>query len=580
MEWLFVLAALSPVPLQDAGAPLLVEAGASALPDGVRTTCGGAEKDFILEVNGGGLVVEDFDADGRLDLVVIDGSTIERVRAGEPGLPPRLFLNRGEGRFAPADGAWTMSGGRWGMGGAAGDVDGDGFVDLFVTQWGPDRLFLNRGGKGFEEVPAERSGLVGSRWGTSATFLDYDGDGKLDLAVANYIDFDPAVVPARGSGCTWKGHEVMCGPEGLVPVHDQLWRGNGDGTFSDASVVAGYRPEAAGFALGVIALDYDRDGDTDLYVANDSTPNFLWENRGDGTFLEVGFRRGVSHDANGKEQAGMGLAAGDVDGDGRDDLFVTNFSGENNALYASKGRGFRERSSQVGLFGASLRSLGWGTGLVDLDLDGDLDLFVLNGHVYPQASLPGTDTSYEQQDQWFEQRNSTAKGIDAVEFVEHPLSDGAPSVTRAGVAADLDGDGDLDIAALDLGGPVRVLRNLTRERGGQSPPHWLSVRLRQGTGNRDAIGARVELVFEDATRSAREIRSGVGFQASGPLLAHFGLGSRTRIERIDVFWPAGGERETFTAPEGVDRTLLLVRGAGESAKPSTPSKPANPEEAR
>jgi len=499
------------------------------LPE-VITTSGSPEKDYILEVNGGGLVVEDFDGDGRLDLVVIDGSTIERVRAAEAGLPPRLYLGTAEGAFELAPAAWQMKGGRWGSGGAAGDVNEDGWLDLVVCEWGADRLFLNDGGKGFVEVPFEKTGFRGKGWSTSAAFLDYDHDSHLDLVITSYLRFDLDEINARGvsDGCAWKGHAVMCGPEGLIPLHDRLYRGKGDGSFVDVSLEAGFRPSEAGYALGVMTLDYDRDGDTDIYVSNDSTPNHLWENQGDGKFKEVGNRRLAAVGSNGREQAGMGIACGDLDGDGRADLFVTNFSGENNSLYSSSGksRSFKERSYRKGLAGPSIQRLGWGTGFGDFDLDGDLDLFVLNGHVYPQADEQGTDTSYAQLDDLF------INGPDG--FTRQPLSDASASASRTGLSADLDGDGRLEIIALDLGGAVRILENTTASDAG----HWLGVRLRGTESNRNGLGARVTVRIGER-RFVREIRSSAGFQASGPLRAHFGLGDVKKIDELQVEWPSG-----------------------------------------
>ena len=530
----------------------------------ISTTCGSPAKDYILEVNGGGLVAADFDLDGHLDLVVVDGSTIERVRADEPGLPSRLLLGDGAGGFRAAGPEWRLPAGRWAMGGSAGDVDGDGDPDLFLTEWGENRLFLNQGGRGFLDVTGgvpsgadedgdglgdelRPTGLQGARWSTSCAFLDYDGDARLDLVVINYLAFHLEEVKGPGEGCTWKGHDVMCGPEGMVPVHDQLFRGNGDGTFSEASIAAGFRPEVAGFGLGVMTLDYDNDGDTDVYVSNDSTPNHLWENQGDGTFLEVGLRRGVSHDSNGKEQAGMGIACGDLDGDGRSDLFVTNFSGERNAFYrSSRAKGYREKADAARLGGPSIQRLGWGTGIGDYDLDGVLDLFVVNGHVYPQADRAGTDTAYAQADQLF-------LGAEGGRFEEQALSDESePRVSRAALAADFDEDGDLDVLVTQVNGPLRYLENLAVH---DDQHHWLAVRLVGRASHPDAIGARVEVVTEGATYTG-EVRTTAGYQAGGPTALHFGLGAVARVKELRVHWPSG--RETRLQDLEPDRRFVIV----------------------
>lgn len=521
------------------------EVGEVVLP-GVVTQCGERDKQWILEVDGGGLAAGDFDADGRHDLVVVDGSTVERAVAGEPGRPPRLFLQDEAGVLAAAPEEWSMKGGRFGMGVAAADVEGDGDLDLLVTQWGTDRLFLNEGNAGFEEDPA-KSGLVGDAWGTSAAFFDLERDGDLDLAVVNYLLFDPAVIEPRASGaCTWKGHSVLCGPEGLTPQHDQLYRNDGTGVFEEASAAVRFVPHAAAFGLGVTTLDFDLDGDTDLYVTNDSTPNHLWSNRGDGTVEEVGLRRGVAFDANGKEQAGMGIAVGDVDGNGREDLFCTNFSGESNALYLSGQRGrFRERAAPTGLGGPSVPLLGWGAAALDVDLDSDLDLVVVNGHVYPQAAEAGTDTAYAQPDYLY---RMGAAG----RFEQVPLTSAAPSVSRALTWLDLGNDGSLDLVVLTLDGPVRVLANQYAAHGS----HWLSVRLQDELSrNRAALGARVTVQIGQRTL-VREIRTAGGFQAALAAEAHFGLGAASEA-KLEVIWPDGEVTLRESVP--VDRPLLLRR---------------------
>jgi hypothetical protein len=527
-----------------AAAPLFVD-DTSALA-GVTTTCGTRAKDYIIEVDGGGVALADFDGDGDLDLVVVDGSTLERVKQNQPGFPARLLLNDGSGHFQPASEKWALPPGRWGMGCAVGDVDGDGWLDLVVTNWGKPQLFHNLAGQGFSEIGADRSGFEGARWTSSAAFLDFDHDGCLDLALVNYLAFDPATIAPPGGGCTWKGHDVMCGPEGLVPVHDQLFRGSKESKFTDVTSSAGFRPPEAAFGLGVTTLDYDLDGDTDIYVSNDSTPNFLWENQGDGTFKEVGMLRGVSHDMNGKEQAGMGIACGDVNGDGREDLLVTNFSGENNAFYQSRGdKGFRERSAPAGLAGPSIPLLGWGTALQDFDLDGDLDVSVMNGHVYPQADEPGTDTSYAQPAQLY-RNDGTGK------FTVESLAGGPDRVMRASTCGDIDGDGDLDLVAIELDGPVHVFRNTTLPR--KDGPHWLRVQLRSKSGNRFALGARVVAEWNGGVR-ASEVRTSGGFQASLPPEVHFGLGASAAPIKLSIRWPS--RREQQLADVAVDRVLAV-----------------------
>lgn len=534
--WLGVSSAVA----QDAATPWFVDVTAAALPE-VICTSGEADKDWIIEVDGGGLGLEDLNGDGHLDLVLVDGSTLERVRAGEPGFPPRVFLGSAQGHFQPAGEAWEMGGGRWGTGLAMGDVNGDGWCDLLVTQWGELRLLLNQGGLGL--VEASKTGLGGAGWHTSAAFHDVDGDGVLDLVVARYLAFDTGRVPARGeAGAQWKEMPVMAGPEGLVAQGDRYFRGQGDGSFEE--VVGAFEGVVPAFGLGLVLCDLDGDQRPDVYVANDSMPNHMWINQGDGRFAERGFERGASHDADGREQAGMGIAVGRLQGGAVPSLFVTNFSGESNVLYRPSKRrtGYRERAARAGLAGPGRSRLGWGTGFLDVDLDGDLDLWVLNGHVYPSADTRGTDTSYAQVDQLFVAQ--------AGRFMERALVAGPAWVSRAGVAGDLDNDGDEDLVILTLDAGVRVLRNEAPQRGA-----WIGVHLRGTGANRDGIGAVIS-VLQGEQRHSAEVQRSAGFQASRPARRVFGLGAQAKVERIEVRWPSGRVQVLEQPESGRYHTLV------------------------
>lgn len=468
---------------------------------------------YILEVNGGGIALEDFDLDGDVDLLVVRGSTIARLAAGEPGMAPVLFLNDGSGDFEAAGDEWAIGGGTWGMGVAAGDLDRDGDPDLVLTEYGHDRVLLNQGGAGFVEAAS----IGPESWSSSAALFDGNGDGHLDLFVTGYLEFELETAVPRGEAeSRWKGHKVLPGPEGMTPTADRLHLGRGDGTFGPNVL-----PEhPAAFSLGVMPLDVDGDGRQEVFVAADSMPNSLWR-LGEEGWVDEAFRAGLAYDSHGREQACMGIARGDLDGNGSLDLMVTNFSGEANALYTARRPGrFRERSTQARVAGPSLLRLGWGTAAGDLDLDGDLDLFVANGHVYPEADQVGTDTSYAQTDQVFLRDGASYQALD--------LDREDPIVSRAAALADLDRDGDLDAVVLSVQGQVRVWRNETKTEG-----QGMVVRLPSGSG------ARVELRVGEE-HQVREVTTCGGFQSAVPEEVHFGVGGP--IDLLRVRWPSGREQ--------------------------------------
>jgi hypothetical protein len=494
----------------------------------VANASGEEEKEYILEAHGAGVGWIDYDADGDVDLFVANGS---RLRGYPPGQEPSDALYRNDGgRFTDVTVRAGVADKAWSFGVAAADYDGDGRTDLYVTQWGRNTLYRNRGDGTFEDA-TERAGVGDRRWGTSAAFADYDGDGWVDLYVANYVDFELGAVPRRGSSptCRWRGLDVYCGPRGLRAAADVLYRNNGDGTFSDASARAGVSLREPLYGLGVSWADYDNDGDADLYVANDSTPNLLFRNNGDGTFAEMGTPLGCAYSGDGREQAGMGVDWGDYDGDGWLDLFVSNFSHDYYTLYHNEGgRRFSDASFRSGVAEPTLKSLGWSTRFADFDNDGWLDLFVANGHVYPQVAQEPVGTLYAQRSQLF--RNRGDGRLEEITESAGPAF-AVPHLSRGAAAADYDDDGDVDLALTHLHEPPGLWRN--EGAGG----HWLSLRLRGAGRNRDAIGARAEVTAGGRAR-IDEVRSGTGYLSQSDFRLHFGLGAETRAA-VRVRWPDG-----------------------------------------
>jgi len=492
----------------------------------VTMTSGADPSTQILEVNGGGFGLIDYDRDGDLDLFVAIGATLADPEHG-PG--SRLYENLGEMRFADVTAAAGIDLTRWAMGVAVGDFDGDGWDDLYVTCYGPNVLLRNTGGR-FTDV-TDDAGVGDPSWGTTAVFGDLDRDGDLDLYVVNYLEFDAADPPPPSR---FKGVHVMAGPHGLAARPDVLYENLGQGKFRDITDESGCRPKHSGYGLGAMIIDIDADGRQDILVGNDSMPNFLFHNLGSLRFEQVGNRSGIAVNSDGGEQATMGIAVADVDGNGLPDFFSTNFSSDTNTLQINlDGRFFDDRTMQYGLGMISRPYLGWACGFGDLDHDGDEDLLMVNGHVYPQATMESMDSPYLQLPLLFERiggRFTRVTDPDVGAFL------GEPRRGRAALLADLDRDGDLDVVTGELNGPIRILRN-----DGASGP-WLIVELNDpGSGNPRGIGARIEVEASGCVQR-RWLVTG-GFQSSGAPQAHFGLPPSTETVNVTVTWPSGPVQE-------------------------------------
>ncbi len=479
---------------------------------------GGSGQRYFVETMSGGVVMLDYDLDGDEDLFFVDGGRLPGYTGEEPR--SRLYRNDG-GRFVDRTDASGIRVTGYGSGGTAGDVDNDGDLDLFVTQFGADQLFINQGDGTFIDGTA-RAGVADPLWSTSAAFADTDRDGDLDLYVVNYVDF--AVETSKPCSDP-KTHIVgYCGPESYNGLPDRFYRNRGDGTFEDATQAAGFGG-AVGPGLGVVFGDIDNDLWPDLYVANDQKPNFLFHNlgiEGKGTFEDISLLSGTALSGAGRAEAGMGVDIDDYDGDGLMDIVVTNFELETNALYRNLGAGtFSDNRFIAQIAEPSLNFLAFGVDLADLDQDGDLDLVIANGHINDKAPELLEGSRYAQRNQVFENlgngrfREDTATGMDIVR------------VSRALATGDLDGDGDLDVVIVNSNDLTEAYENVGTGNG-----HWLSVELRDG------IGARLELVAGGKTQ-IRDVRTASSYQAQNALAAHFGLGKSEGADRLTVKWPDG-----------------------------------------
>jgi hypothetical protein len=537
-----------------AAEPLFLE---SAAATGLAFTHvnGASGKYHLPEMMGSGVALLDYDGDGDLDVFLVQAGSLDgSTDAGAS--TSRLFRNdltpsndgRRTLRFTDVTARAGVGLEAYGMGAAVADYDDDGDLDLFVTSFGPETLFRNNGDGTFSDVTAE-AGVSDALWSTSAAFLDYDRDGDLDLFVANYVDFTLA---GNKTCADALGARDYCGPRSYHPVPDRLYRNEGNGRFSDVSERAGVL-RADGAGLGVAVGDFDGDGWLDLYVANDATPNQLWINRRDGTFVDEGPLSGAALNAAGNPEGSMGIASGDFDADGDEDLFVTNIVGETFALYVNDGRGnFEDARVRAGLGAPTAAFTGFGADWFDYDNDGWLDLFVANGAVNIVEAQRGEPFP-------FRMRNQLFRNDGAGRFVETSAS-GGPAFGRAEISrgaafGDVDNDGDTDVVVTTSGGPVRLLLN----QAGRAS-HWLQVALEQGPGNRRAFGARVGVERAGRPTLWRRVRTDGSYLSASDARVHFGLGASAEVDAVLVEWPDGrSERWTGTA---ADRLLRLRRGTG------------------
>ncbi len=526
---------------------------------------GGAAKDYILEAPSGGVAIFDYDNDGRPDVYLLNGSSFEASRGKDK--PPRaaLYHNLGNWKFDDVTDKAGVPNEQWGFGVAVGDYNNDGHPDIYVSNYGVSRLYRNNGDGTFTDI-AEKAGVARKGWSTGATWGDYDGDGRLDLFVPGYVEFDlddlpPSPGKAAGSGqiegsvCQYRGVPVFCGPRGLKGEGDSLYRQKPDGTFEDVSYKAGVSDPQKYYGLASAFVDASSDGLLDLIVTNDSTPNYFYLNRGNGTFEDVSYPSGLALNEEGHEQASMGLAVGDYDNDGLVDFYVTNFSDESNTLYHNDGEGtFTDVTFQAGHGEATLPFLGWGTSFLDFDNDGWKDLIVANGHVYPEVDAQRWGTSYAQQLLLF--RNLRSGKFERVAAA--PDSGLAIAICGRGLAVgDLDGDGLLDVVINNIDSRPTVLRNVSKSTG-----HWLQLRLVGDITKkspRDGTGA-VAWVTTGKLRQRVDAVSGAGYASQNDRCLHFGLGQAEKIDKLEVTWP-GRNRETFFVAD-VDRVLVIIQGKG------------------
>ena len=538
-----------------------------------RHVMGTPQKAFIIEVVGSGVALLDYDNDGWLDIFLVNGSTYDAVSGKAAAPHAALFHNNHDGTFTDVAQQAGVTNDRWGFGAVVGDYDNDGWPDIYISNFGKNRLYHNNHDGTFTDV-AEKAGVTLGNWSTGATFGDYDGDGFLDLFVPGYVHYDFEHPPVPGSSvvafatCEFRSVKVMCGPRGLKGETDHLFHNNGDGTFTDVSVKAGVNDPNAYYGLTAVFADFNNDGKVDLAVADDSTPNYLYLNKGNGTFEDVSYASGYALNENGRETASMGIAVGDYRNNGLLDLYNTVFSDDYNPLYRNDGGGnFSDVSFQMGIATPTFPFLGWGTGFLDYDNDGWKDLFAANGHVYRQVDSTGWGTTFAQRPLLFHNLQGKFEPVSAVKGTGL-----ARLLTSRGAAfGDIFNDGKVDVVINQLDNVPALMRNVNADSN-----HWLGLQLVGGSRSpRDAVGAAVYLTA-GGVRQRSDVISGGSYASSNDPRLHFGLGEHTKIDSIEIHWPSGTV-ERVSRPSVVDRYYMVKEGKGviPSSYDAPPHGPAN-----
>jgi len=517
---------------------------------------GTPEKRTILEAPGSGVALLDYDNDGWLDIFLLNGSTFDAMKGKEK--PPRAMLlhNNHDGTFTDVTDKAGVANERWGFGVAVADFDNDGWPDIYISNYGKNRLYHNNRDGTFTDI-AEQAGVALGGWSTGATWGDYDRDGRLDLFVPGYVKFDLDNPPVAGHrpipehACLFRGVDVLCGPMGLIGESDHLFHNNDDGTFTDVSKKAGVSDPNGAYGFASLFVDVDDDGWVDLVVANDSVPNFLYRNKHNGTFEDLGYLSGFALDGEGRAHASMGIAAGDYNRDGKIDFYISAFSDDYNVLYRNDGDvGLMDATAKAGLVRPTIPFLGWGVGFLDFDNDGYLDLFAANGHVYPVADSLDWGSTWAQRPQLF-------RNIDGTRFEEVPAATGSGLAivvpARGAAFGDLFNDGKIDIVLNNIDSIPTLLRNVVKNSN-----HWIELKLVGGPKSpRDAIGAKVFLTA-GGVRQRADVLSGGSYGSTSDPRAHFGLGVATKIEKLEIYWPSGLHQIVKAPP--VDAISRIVEG--------------------